>query len=110
MTARAGSSVPWSSLAPAPAQTPEEKTLEIARLAARGLESYEFGAKMCDRHEARRQALPNDAWGTPFRVLCDRKQMNYVFTSAGADRTFRTHDDLHARHMSGAVSVFRQVK
>jgi hypothetical protein len=93
-----------------PPQTPEQKTLEIARFAARGLESYEFGDNMCKRHEVSRQPLPNDAWGTPFRVRCDSKEMNYVFTSAGADRTFGTHDDLHARHKSGAVSVFRQVK
>jgi hypothetical protein len=110
VTESIASATPSSSLAPPPPRTPEEKTLEIARHAARSLTSYELGAKMCELHEVRREPVPHDAWGTPFRVRCDLKEMNYVFTSAGADRTFGTPDDVQARHMSGAISVFRHVK
>jgi hypothetical protein len=61
---------------------------------------------VCELHASSRRPPPNDAWGTPFRVRCDLAEMNSFFTSAGADRSFETPDDLEAGFMSGSVSVF----
>lgn len=60
---------------------------------------------MCERHDSRQWSPPNDGWGTQFRVRCDLERMSYLFTSAGADRTFGTADDFEEELVS-PVSVY----
>jgi uncharacterized protein (UPF0262 family) len=77
-------------------QSSVEETKWIAYRWAKQLPSFELEDKMCSIFEEmpENSQSPVDAWGTPFRVRCDRSSLKYVFLSAGADQTFETADDI----------------
>jgi hypothetical protein len=87
---------------------PKEETRAIASRWARELPTFEYEDNMCGEYETSPQSLhpPADAWGTPFRVHCDRPTRLYVFISAGADLEFDTADDLLIKRMSSPVGTY----
>jgi hypothetical protein len=77
-------------------EDPASETRWIATRWSRDLPFVDLRERMCPTFEASADSRnpPLDAWGTPFRVRCDRASLRYVFVSAGPDKNFETADDL----------------